>query len=139
MKVNKLILVTLILAAPMLAQAGFISPNLPAGSEYELIFVTRDSRDATSPYIADYNSFVTSQAGQDSSLPQSITWHAIASTAGDINTGLGQADANANAAIHAFDPRLQHSWATCRQWHGFPLVRWRAPQPHSLRPVRQPV
>ena len=92
-----------VLASVLLALGAFptladvIPPNLPAGSEYELAFVTRNARNATSVYIADYNSFVTQEAAQNSGLPQGVTWHAIASTAGDLNTGLGQADANQNA------------------------------------------
>ena len=78
------------------AYSDFIHPNLPAGSEYELVFVTRGTMPATDPYIGDYNAFVTAQAGK-TNLPQGVTWQAIASTIGDINTGLGQAQANENA------------------------------------------
>ena len=70
------------LAAPLSAYGGFIPPNLPVGSKYEIAFVTRTPTTATSPYIADYNAFVTLQAQQNSNLPHGggITWHAIAST-----------------------------------------------------------
>ena len=99
MKLHPLILAcSLIAIAPLPALAGFIPPsNLPAGSQYEVIFVTSAGTPATDPYIGDYNAFVTAQAAQDPSLPQGVTWRAIASTIGDINTGLGQAQANENA------------------------------------------
>lgn len=99
MKLHRLVVAFFLLAfaIPLLAYAGFIPPNLPAGSEYELAFVTRDTRNATSWNIADYNSFVTTEAAQNSNLPSGVTWHAIASTIGNIDNGLGQADANQNA------------------------------------------
>ena len=103
MKLPKLIFLAGLLAAPMAARGSFIAPNLPAGSQYELAFVTRDIRDATTPYIADYNTFVTSEAAQDANLPQGISWHAIASAAGDIH-GVGIADANANAPFTSSIP-----------------------------------
>ncbi|MGA2031613.1 MAG: PEP-CTERM sorting domain-containing protein [Thermoguttaceae bacterium] len=90
--------------APLSAYAGFIPPNLPAGSEYEIAFVTRDARDATSWNIADYNSFVTTEAGQNSGLPSGVTWHAIASTVGNVDNGLGQADADQNAPFTSSIP-----------------------------------
>ena len=62
------------------AHAGFIPPNLPAGSEYEIAFVTSGGTTATDPYDSDYNAFVTAQAAQNPNLPQGVTWHAIANT-----------------------------------------------------------
>jgi hypothetical protein len=64
------------------AMADFIPPNLPPGvTQYELVFVTSGSDTATSPYLADYDTFVTAQAQQQNSiLPQGVTWYAIAST-----------------------------------------------------------
>ena len=93
----------LALALPLLADGDVIFPNLPAGAEYELAFVTRDGRNATSPYIADYNSFVTQEAAQNAGLPQGITWNAIASAAGDIH-GIGMADADQNATFNPAIP-----------------------------------
>ena len=84
-----------LLALP--AFAGFIPPNLPAGSKYEIAFVTSGTRDATSPWIADYNAFVSAQAQQNPNLPQGVTWHAIASASGDLNTGVGYIWARDNA------------------------------------------
>lgn len=60
--------------------ATVIPPNLPPGSQYQLIFVTADSRDATSSDIADYNAFVTNEAALNPLLP-STTWHVVGSTA----------------------------------------------------------
>jgi hypothetical protein len=59
--------------------ADFVPPNLPPGSQYQLIFVTRDTRDAGSTDIADYNAFVTAQALLSPSLP-TTQWHAVGST-----------------------------------------------------------
>ena len=67
------------LAVPLSAYADFIAPNLPAGSKYEIAFVTSGGTTATDPYEADYDAFVTQQAAQNPNLPQA-TWHAIAST-----------------------------------------------------------
>jgi len=89
--------------APLPTLGNIILPNLPAGSEYELVFVTRGARDATTPYIADYNSFVIAQALQNPNLPQGITWNAIASAAGDIH-GFGMMDACQNAPFSASIP-----------------------------------
>ena len=82
------------LAAP--AYADFIPPSLPAGSQYELVFVTSGGTNAESQYVSSYNAFVTSQANTNPNLPQGVTWHAIASVSGDIH-GVGIADANQNA------------------------------------------
>lgn len=69
----------LIAIAVIPVRAAVILPNLPAGSQYQLVFVTADGRNASSSNIADYNSFVTQEAALNSSLP-ATTWHAIAST-----------------------------------------------------------
>jgi hypothetical protein len=60
--------------------ADVILPSLPAGSQYQLVFVTSNSRDATSADIADYNTFVMSRAAASSTLPTGVTWRAVAST-----------------------------------------------------------
>jgi hypothetical protein len=39
--------------------AVVIAPNLPPGSEYQLIFVTANGRDPLSSNIAEYNAFVS--------------------------------------------------------------------------------
>ncbi len=60
--------------------AGFIPPiGLAPGSQYQLVFITADTRNATSSNIADYNAFVTAEAALNPALP-STSWHAIAST-----------------------------------------------------------
>src|SRR5208283_5438080 len=73
------------LAAPLSAFGGFIPPNLPAGSKYEIAFVTTGGTTATDPYEADYSAFVTAQAQENPNLPQGVTWHAIASTFENFN------------------------------------------------------
>ncbi len=71
------------LAATMLTQLtradAIHLPDLPAGSKYQLIFVTADTHDARSSDIGVYNIFVTQQAAQAPSLP-SATWWAVGST-----------------------------------------------------------
>ena len=55
--------------------AGVIPPiGLVPGSQYQLIFVTADTRDATSSNIADYNAFVSAEAALNPSLPSGVTW-----------------------------------------------------------------
>ena len=87
MKLQKLILAAALiaLAAPLTARGDFIPPNLPAGSKYEIAFVTSGGTTATDQYIADYNAFVTAQAAQNPNLPQGVSWHAIASTFENFN------------------------------------------------------
>lgn len=68
-------------ASTTAARAVVTLPNLPVGSEYELIFVTSGTITATSPDISVYNSFVISQAALSPSLP-SASWSAVVSTPG---------------------------------------------------------
>jgi autotransporter-associated beta strand protein len=60
--------------------AGVVLPNLPAGSKYQIMFVTAAKRLAESADISTYNAYVTSEAGFSQSLP-AATWRAWASTA----------------------------------------------------------
>lgn len=60
-------------------RAAVVLPNLPAGSQYQLVFVTASSRGATSAAASDYNTFVTQQAAQNTALPYA-TWRAVIST-----------------------------------------------------------
>lgn len=55
--------------------------GLASGSQYQLAFLTLDGISQSSSNIADYNSFVTTQAASMISLFPGVTWHAIASTA----------------------------------------------------------
>jgi hypothetical protein len=74
--------VAAVAALTMLAlptQAEVILPNLPVGSQYQLIFVTSGDHDALSPEIDDYNTFVMQEAALGTSLP-TATWRAVAST-----------------------------------------------------------
>jgi hypothetical protein len=64
--------------------AGFIPPSgLVPGSQYEIAFVTAGGIAATSSAISTYNTFATSQAALDTSLPSGLTWNAIVSTASE--------------------------------------------------------
>jgi hypothetical protein len=54
--------------------------DLNPGDQYQLIFVTERTLDATSSEIADYNAFVTQEATRSAGLPSNVTWKAIAST-----------------------------------------------------------
>ena len=61
--------------------ADIIPPiGLAPGSQYQLIFLTKDTHDATSSDISVYNSFVTAEAAQNPLLPSGVTWTAVAST-----------------------------------------------------------
>jgi hypothetical protein len=75
------VLAAALLATPPHLCANVIYPNLPPGSEYQLLFVTSGVRDGTSTDIADYNAFVSAQAALNPSLPDGISWTAVASTA----------------------------------------------------------
>ncbi len=74
--------------------AAVIPPiGLSPGSPYQLIFVTADTTQATSSNIADYNSFVQTEAlASLSSVVQSASWAAIVSTA-----DVGSSSASVNA------------------------------------------
>jgi hypothetical protein len=73
-----LILGVVSLALPGRSMAAVILPNLPPGSQYQLLFVTADGRDATSSNLSVYDSFVSQEAALNPLLP-ATTWHAIAS------------------------------------------------------------
>jgi hypothetical protein len=71
------------LALPAAVQATptfTISASLNPGDHYRVVFVTSNFTRATDSAIATYNTFVTSDAALNSSLP-TATWMAIASTA----------------------------------------------------------
>ena len=70
----------ILIARPTILAATVILPNLPPGSQYQLLFVTADMRDATSSNLAVYDAFVSQEAALSPSLP-STTWHAIVSNA----------------------------------------------------------
>ena len=64
------------------ASAAIVPTGLSPGDRYRLAFVSRDTRDAVSPNVADYNSFVDDQASLAGSLTENIdtVWKAIVST-----------------------------------------------------------
>lgn len=75
-----LLAVVATLAGPAIPlSATVIAPNLSPGSQYQLIFVTRDGFIGYRQ-IAEYNTFVIDQAALSSSLPSGLDWHAVAST-----------------------------------------------------------
>lgn len=87
-------------------QATVIPPiSLAPGSQYQLIFVTAGTRDATSGHIADYNAFVSAEAALSPSLP-TTNWRAVASTAARNEDGTF--DEITNAVNNA-------------PWHGLPV------------------
>ncbi len=70
--------VAVVILATVGAQDACAQTTIPiTDAPYRLVFVTSGTRDATSSDIADYNSFVNTQAG---SLVPTTTWTAIAST-----------------------------------------------------------
>ena len=87
------------------ANDGYIYPiGLASGSQYQILFVTSGTRDASSSNIADYNAFVTSAAGLNSSLPQGVTWNAVASTSSIAATS--NAPAYAGVPVYNTDGQL---------------------------------
>jgi hypothetical protein len=60
--------------------AGVVLPNLPAGSKYQIAFVTAGTIGGQSKNIADYNAFVVNEASAGWQLPQA-NWKAWVSTA----------------------------------------------------------
>ena len=62
--------------------ATVILPNLPAGTMYQLLFVTHDPTTALSSDISTYNSFASTEASLSPALDAlHATWHAVGSTA----------------------------------------------------------
>lgn len=71
--------VAVLAVAASTSWAGIVLPSLPAGSQYQIVFVTADGVTATSANIADYNKFAAEQAAQSEDLPKA-TWNAVVST-----------------------------------------------------------
>src|ERR1044071_9437817 len=92
---------------PVAVDANFIPPvGLAPGSQYQLLFVTQGTRDATSSSITDYNAFVSAEAGLNPLLP-AIVWHAVGRTSSvtaDVNApsnGLPIFDTNGTLLVPA--------------------------------------
>ena len=70
-----------------------------APASYRIAFVTTSTRDASSPTIGDYNTFVTTAAGNVTlTIPSGTTWNCIGSTAtvsARVNTGTTLTDGGA--------------------------------------------
>ncbi len=68
------------LSSPRL-EAAYVAPDLPVGSQYQLIFVTLAYQpQAESADISTYNAIVTEEAALHPELPQGVTWNAVVST-----------------------------------------------------------
>jgi hypothetical protein len=66
-------------SAPIFATVTL--PNLPPGSQYQIIFATSDEIGATSGSISTYNTLATTDAAPlNALLPAGVTWHAVGST-----------------------------------------------------------
>lgn len=79
----KSIFALLVLVSSPVAFADIViqPPGLNIGDQYRLVFVTSGTRNAQSSNIADYNSFVTTQANQSAALTAlGTTWTVIGST-----------------------------------------------------------
>lgn len=57
------------LAAPLSAYGGFIPPNLPAGSKYEIAFVTSGGTTAMAPSISFATLILTDSEGYGKTCP----------------------------------------------------------------------
>ena len=89
-----LVMSIVLVASPV--HAVVIPVGLNPGDPYHLVFVTRGFRDAASSDIADYNTFVNTEAALNPSLTGTdvgVQWFAIAST--------GAVDARDNAVVSA--------------------------------------
>ena len=66
---------------PLEAAFDYSVYGLTPGDQFRVAFMTQGTRDATSPFIADYNAFVTAQANLNADLAGlGTTWYAIGST-----------------------------------------------------------
>ena len=91
-------------ATPVAAWASvFTAPSgLAPGSSYRLMFLTADPTAATSSDISTYNSFVNTEAQQNSLLPQN-GWTAIVST--PTNNAIDNTDGGStSSASYTSDP-----------------------------------
>ena len=109
-------------------RATVILPNLPPGTQYELIFVTLDTNDGASSDIATYNSFVSNEASLSPAIAAlGAQWHAVASTA------------TTNAIVNAPDNGIPVyntqgiQIATARDR----AIQWEHSQPGAIQSVRQ--
>lgn len=65
-------------------QAAFVVPDLPHGSQFQIIFVTLGRTGAYSSDIDYYNGFVRDQAAQNPDLPN-VIWNAVVSTQSGVD------------------------------------------------------
>lgn len=106
-RLNRVIFASLLLGFPAFVAAQINSPaalvpgSLTPGDDFYVIFITSGTRDASSTNIADYNTFVNTQAdlsGVFSTDDPSITWEALGATSGNDNCTAWYA----NAAVPVF-------------------------------------
>jgi hypothetical protein len=82
-------------------KANVILPNLPPGSQYEIIFATSNQTAVSSGSLGFYNNFVTTSSGTlNSILPAGVTWHAVASTGASPNDARDNAPSSASIPIY---------------------------------------
>jgi hypothetical protein len=96
MNLRLCVVAAVIVASAAHANVTYGPPGLAAGDTYQLIFVTDDTILGNDSNIADYNSFVTTEANTVPGLAAlNTTWTALLSTANVnvlANTGLSSSD-----------------------------------------------
>ena len=103
---NKVILIAAVGTAVFMGSSRHLLaqvtlPNLPPGSQYEIIFATSTETAVSSGSLGFYNSFVSTSAGTlNSLLPPGVTWHAVASTGAAPNDAKDNAPSAAGIPIY---------------------------------------
>ena len=103
---RRVVLFVMIFVAMFIGLAGRVSatvilPNLPANSEYQLIFATSGEINSTSGTIGTYNAFVSANAAPLTAiLPAGVTWNAVVSTGASPNDAADNAPSFANIPIY---------------------------------------
>jgi len=78
-------LAAVLAASPAVAEVTLSTPSgLSSGAKFRFLFLTSGSRDAASVNIADYNTFVTTEAGGATYDGTTVSWRAVGSTAAVI-------------------------------------------------------
>jgi hypothetical protein len=82
----KVLTIVLLLNAPSSVRAVVVPGELKLGDTYHLVFLTKEKQNAFSTSIGTYNTFVQSQAAQNSILTgtdQGVDWFVMGSTLND--------------------------------------------------------
>ena len=121
--------------------ATVIPPNLPPGTQYQLIFVTAGTTRADHSDIGYYNSFVSAEAALNPSLPQDVTWNAVGSSL----AGPTQAILNAPSGVYVGNiPVYNTTGLEVSDGSGYGVYgpperrRLTAVEPSRIRPIREP-